>query len=104
MNMTEEHITKISEPETAGHTTYVVNTGKDQSGGGFKWFAMILLVGAILFGGYVLMQGNASEIAKDNAVADAAEKVGDAAGKVGDAAGEVGDAAQDAVDKLDTNE
>ena len=90
--MTEERITEVETPSGNVHTTHtVVDRG---SGGGSGWLIAIVLILAVLVGGYFLMQGTNASANKDNAIAGAAKDVGDAANKVGDAA-------QDAVKKLD---
>ena len=47
---------------------------------------IVLVVVAALIGAFVLMQGQDAEIAKDNAVAGAADSVGNAAESIGNAA------------------
>lgn len=90
--MTEERITEVETPSGNVHTTHtVVDRG---GGGGSGWLIAIVLILAVLVGGYFLMQGTNASANKDDAIAGAAKDVGDAANKVGDAA-------QDAVKKLD---
>jgi len=88
--MTEERILQTRSPDgqTNTHTTIVTDGEPRRSGGGLM---MILLVVAILAiaAVWALTNMGGAEIAKDNAIADAA-------GEVGAAAGEVGEAAQDA--------
>ena len=88
--MTEERITEVETPSGNVHTTHTVV----ESGGGSGWLIAIVLILAVLVGGYFLMQNTNASANKDNAIAGAAKDVGDAAGKVGNAA-------QDAVKKLD---
>ena len=89
--MTEERITEVETPSGNVHTTHtVVERGSSGSG----WLIAIVLILAVLVGGYFLMQGTNASANKDNAIAGAAKDVGDAANKVGDAA-------QDAVKKID---
>ena len=88
--MTEERITEVETPSGNTHTSHTV-VDRDR-GGGAGWLIAIVLILALLIGGYFLLQGRGSEANKDNAVAEAA-------GDVGDAAQKVGDAAQDAVKK-----
>ena len=88
--MTEERITEVETPSGNTHTSHTV-VDRDR-GGGSGWLIAIILILALLIGGYFLMQGTNSEVARDNAVAEAA-------GDVGDAAKKVGDAAEDAVTK-----
>ena len=54
----------------------------------------MLAIGAFV----IFTQLSGAEVAKDNAVADAAVEVGEAAGQVGDAAENASDAVQDAVE------
>ena len=89
--MTEERITEVETPSGNVHTTHTV---VDRGGGGSGWLIAIVLILAVLVGGYFLMQGTNASTNKDNAIAGAAKDVGDAANKVGDAA-------QNAVKKLD---
>ena len=88
--MTEERITEVETPSGNTHTSHTV-VDRDR-GGGSGWVIAIILILALLIGGYFLMRGTNSEVARDNAVAEAA-------GDVGDAAQKVGDAAEDAVTK-----
>ena len=86
--MTEERITETTDSRGNTHTTRVIHdNGAERSGGGMaKWAFLIVLVVALAVGGYLLTQTNASEIARNDAIADAAQDVGNAAGQVGDAA------------------
>ena len=90
--MTEERITEVETPSGNVHTTHtVIESGR---GGGSGWLIAIVLILAVLVGGYFLMQGTTASTNKDNAIAGAASDVGDAAQKVGNAA-------ENAVKKLD---
>ena len=80
----EERITEVHTPSGNTHTSHTV-VDRDR-GGGSGWVIAIVLILALLIGGYFLMRGTDSEVARDNAVAEAASDVGDAAQKVGDAA------------------
>lgn len=91
--MVEERITEVETPSGNTHThTTVVSDGR-RSGGGSTWaiVLLVIVVGALALWFFSGMSG--SEVAKDNAVAEAA-------GEVGAAAGQVGDAAQDAADSI----
>lgn len=91
--MVEERITEVETPSGNTHTSHtVVDRGADR-GGGAGWLIAIVLVVALLIGGYFLMQSSNSDIAKDNAIAEAA-------GDVGAAAEEVGGAARDAANNI----
>ena len=93
--MSDDRVTETEHTRADGTTTRttVVRDGDTSSGGGGKWVLIILLI-VLAIGAFVIFgQMSGAEVAKDNAVADAA-------GEVGDAAGQVGDAAQDAADNL----
>ena len=90
--MTEERITRVDTPEGNTHVrTEVIRDAEPRRSGGFGVAALVLLVVALLVGGFVLMQGQSAEMAKDNAVADAANSVGNAAESIGDAANTAAD-------------
>ena len=90
--MTEERITEVETPSGNVHTTHTI---VERSGGGGSGFLIaIVLILAVLVGGYFLMQGTMASSNKDNAIAGAANDVGDAAKKVGNAA-------ENAVKKID---
>ncbi len=90
--MTEERITEVETPSGNVHTTHTVV--ERSGGGGSGWLIAIVLILAVLVGGYFLMQGTNASKNKDNAIAGAASDIGDAAQKVGNAA-------DNAVKKLD---
>ncbi|MCB2065833.1 MAG: hypothetical protein KDE15_04230 [Erythrobacter sp.] len=96
--MTEQRTTEIETPSGNSHTTTTIITDEPRSGGAGKWIALLglLVVAALAF--VVFTQMSDAQIARDNAVAEAADSVGDAANQVGDAAQNVGEAAQDAID------
>lgn len=98
--MTKERITEHTDSSGNTHTTRTIETGDSSGGGAAKWVFLIILVAAIAVAGYFLTRTNASEIARNNAITEAANEVGDAAGEVGNAAQEAGQAASDAVDKM----
>ena len=92
---TEERITEIETPSGNTHTTHtVIESGSGGGRGGSGWMIAIVLILAVLVGGYFLMQGTNASANKDDAIAGAASDVGDAAKKVGNAA-------ENAVKKLD---
>jgi hypothetical protein len=86
--MTEERITRVETPEGNTHVrTEVIRDAEPAlSGGGMATMLIVLVVVAALIGAFVLMQGQDAEIAKDNAVAGAADSVGNAAESIGNAA------------------
>jgi len=83
--MTEERITKVRDPDGDTHTHTTVVTDGRRSGGGTWLIALIVLV-ALIVGIWAFTQMGGAEVARDNAVADAANSVGNAAEQVGDAA------------------
>jgi hypothetical protein len=93
--MAEERITEVETPSGNTHThTTVVHDG-ERSGGGATWIVILLVIvlAAVAIWFFTGMQG--SEVAKDNAVAEAASDVGDAAQQVGDAAQDAADSVND---------
>lgn len=88
----EERIVEVETPSGNTHTTRTVIDGSSR-GSGSGWLIAIVLILAVLVGGYFLMQGTNASANKDNAIAAAADEVGNAAQKVGDAA-------QDAAKKI----
>lgn len=89
--MVEERIVETETPSGNTHThTEIIRDDRPRSGGA-GWLIAIVLVLALLIGGYYLMQGSSSESAKDNAIAEAAGNVGEAAQSVGDAADKAAD-------------
>lgn len=89
--MTEERITKTRDPDgetTHTHTTVVTDEGG--SGGG-TWLIALLVLIALVVGIWAFTQMGGAEMAKDDAVADAANSVGSATEQVGDAAQDAAD-------------
>ncbi|MBS7671060.1 hypothetical protein [Croceicoccus gelatinilyticus] len=85
--MVEERYTETRTPAGDTHThTEIIREEPARSRGGAGWAIVIVLLLAVIIGGFVLMKGNDAEIARDNAIADAANSVGDAAESVGSAA------------------
>lgn len=96
--MTEERITQTRDELGNTHTTHTVVTDGERKSGGASW-VLLLVLAVLAIGAFVVFsQMSDAEVAKDNAVADAANEVGEAAGQVGDAAQNAGDAVQDAVE------
>lgn len=88
--MTEERITEYETPDGNTHTRTTIITDREKSGGS-GWLVLIVLIIAIVAGIWAFTQFENSEIAKDSAIAEAAESVGTAANQVGDAAQDVAD-------------
>lgn len=97
--MTEERITETTTPSGDTHTTHTIVTDNGTKSGGSGWMMALFLVVLAIGGFYLFSQMGGAEMAKDNAVADAASKVGDAADNVSDAAQNAGEAVEDAVAK-----
>lgn len=95
--MTEERITETTTPTGETHTTHTVITDGERRNGGAGWGMLVLLVLVAIVGIFLFTQMSGSEVAKDNAVAEAANEVGDAASQVGEAAQNAGEAVEDAV-------
>ncbi len=90
--MTEERITQTEDQLGNTHTTHVVHDDGDRSGGAGKWVFLIILALAVVVAVVLLSRPDASEIAANNAVTEAAGEVGEAAGQIGNAAEEAADA------------
>lgn len=87
--MVEERVIEVREPAGSTHTHTTVYDDRPRSGGGSGWvIAMVLLI-ALVVGGYFLMQMSDSRASRDNAIERAADNVGSAAKNVGDAAKDV---------------
>lgn len=88
----EERIVETRTPAGDTHThTEIVRDVPARSGGGAGWLIAIVLIVALVVGAFLFMQNSSSEVAKDNAIAGAAESVGNAAESVGDAADQAAD-------------
>jgi len=77
--------TRTTDPQGNTHTTVTHDT-RSGGGGGGKIAILLVLVLLVAVGVWFFTQQSGAEIAKDNAVADAANQVGEAANQVGDAA------------------
>ncbi len=82
----------VERSDSKPDTVYV-----EKSGGGGLLVGLLILI-ALAVGAWFLLAQNNSEVAKDNAMTEAASKVGDAADNVGQAAQDAGTAAKEAVD------
>lgn len=90
--MTEERITETETPSGNTHTTHtVIHDDAPRSGGGSGWLIALVLIVVAIVGFYLFSQQSDSEIARDNAIAGAANDVGEAAQNVGEAAKDAAD-------------
>tara|TARA_B100000678_G_scaffold219191_1_gene186524 strand:+ start:1798 stop:2088 length:291 start_codon:yes stop_codon:yes gene_type:complete len=84
--MTEERITEHTDEDGHTHTTHtIVTDGERKRGGGTTILLVILAVVAIVVAVYFFGNMSEAEVAKDNAIGDAASEVGDAANQAGEA-------------------
>jgi hypothetical protein len=90
--MAEERITRVETPAGDTHTHTTVVSDAPRSGGGTTWLVLLLVVILAAIAVFYLSNMSGAEVAKDGAVADAAEDVGHAAAQVGDAAQDAADA------------
>ena len=95
--MTEERITETRTPDGNTHTTHTVVTDEPRRSGGSGWAMVLILLAVAVIGIVLITQMGGAEVAKDDAIANAANEVGEAAGAVGDAAQDAGEAVEDAV-------
>ena len=95
--MTEERITETRTPDGNTHTTHTVVTDEPRRSGGSGRAMVLILLAVAVIGIVLITQMGGAEVAKDDAIANAANEVGEAAGAVGDAAQDAGEAVEDAV-------
>jgi len=95
--MTEERITETTDEAGNTHTTHTVVTDGETRSGGTNWVLILLVLIVAVVGIFFLTQMNSAEVAKDNAIAGAANEVGEAANQVGEAAQGAGEAVENAV-------
>ena len=91
--LVEERITEVETPSGNTHTHTTVVSDGERSGGGATWVIVLLLIVVAAVAIWFFTSMGQSEVAENNAVAEAA-------GEVGEAANQVGDAAQDAADSV----
>lgn len=84
--MTEQRTTEIETPTGTSHTTTTIVTDEPRRGGAGKWIGLLVLLVIAALAFVLFTQMSDAEIARDNAVADAADNVGEAANQVGEAA------------------
>src|SRR5690606_36996545 len=89
--MTEERIVETRAPDGATHThTTVMTDGRSERRGGASTVILLILAAIVALAAiWAFTNMSGAEVAKDNAITNAA-------GEVGEAASAVGDAAQDA--------
>ena len=92
--MTEERVTETTDAEGNTHTRTTIVTDEPRRSGS-SWVMLLLVLAAIVIGVIVFTQMSGAEVAKDTAIADAANDVGDAAQKAGDAVQDVADEVTD---------
>lgn len=83
--MAEERITEVESPEGSTHTHTTVITDEPRRRGSGGLIIALVLVLALIAGIYFFTQTSGAEVAKDTAIADAANQVGDAAQQAGNA-------------------
>ena len=94
--MVEERITTVEgQPGTTTHTTVIHDAEPVRRGSGATMLLAIVLIIAVIAGICIFSQSTASESAKDNAIAGAAQSVGNAAEQVGAAAESAADKVTD---------
>ena len=88
--MTEERIVETRSPngQTSTHTTIVTDGAERRRGGGGMLIILVVVALLAIAAFWAMSNIGGAEIAKDNAIADAAGEVGAAAGEVGEAAQE----------------
>jgi uncharacterized protein HemX len=90
VHMTEERTTTSKDADGSTHTTTtIVRDSAQVSGGSGRWVLLIVLLAAVGIGVWFFNGMSGAEIAKDDAIAEAANNVGDAAAEAGEAAGDV---------------
>lgn len=84
--MTEERITEVEDPDTGRtHTTHTVIHDEPSRGGGTGLLVLLVILVLAVVAFFIWQNQADSEIAANNAVAEAANEVGDAAQQAGEA-------------------
>lgn len=96
--METEHIVQDRPDGTADRVTIVRDSTERKTNSSWVILLAILVLAAVAF--FAFSQMSDAEVAKDNAVAQAAGAVDEAADNVGAAANQVGDAVEQGVDSL----
>lgn len=94
--MAEHHTTESTDASGTTHTTHTVVTEGSSKSGGASWGLLLIVALAAIAGLVIFTQMSGAEVAKDNAITEAAGEVGEAAGQVGDAAQQAGEAVEEA--------
>lgn len=103
--MTEERITTTETPDGSTHTTHTTVISEEGKGNGGKtWLIVLVVLVAIGLGVWFFSEMGTSEVARDNAIAEAAREVGEAANQVGAAAEQAGDAAENVANEVTGDE
>ncbi|MFN4112460.1 MAG: hypothetical protein ACK4GD_00805 [Sphingomonadaceae bacterium] len=89
--MTEERIETHRDTDGTTHTTTVIREAEAPKRGAGPWLVIAVIVALAVAALVVFSQYGQSEIAKDAAIAEAANEVGAAAQQVGEAAQEAAD-------------
>ncbi len=89
--MVEERVTQVETPSGETHTHTTVVSDRPTSGGA-TWLIVVLVVILAAVAVFYLSGMSSSEVAKDNAIADAADEVGTAASQAGEAVQDAADA------------
>lgn len=93
--MAEERTTEVETPRGETHTHTTVVTDEPRRRGSSGWIIALVLILAVIVGIYLFTQTSGAEVAKDNAIAEAASEVGDAAQQAGDAVDRAADEVTD---------
>ena len=76
--MVEERVTEVETPTGNTHTHTTLVTDERRSGGGGTWLIVLLVIVLAAVAIWFFSGLSGSEVAKDNAIADAAGEVGEA--------------------------
>lgn len=88
--MAQERIVETTQPGGPTHTHTTVYTDRPTRGGS-GWVIALVLIVALLVGGYYVLNSTSSQVSRDNAIERAADNVGSAAQQVGNAAQKAAD-------------
>lgn len=88
--MVEERVVEVREPAGSTHTHTTVYEDRPRNGSS-GWMIALILLCALVVGGYFLMQMSDSRASRDSAIERTADNVGSAAKDIGNAAKEATD-------------